>query len=163
ASVAPDYSIKLWQAGTGRLLRSFREGSSLTSLAFSPDGRLLAVGTFRIEGTRMADGVLHVRSLATRRLAARLVRLHGAAPSRAPRAPRRAGPRGAPPPLPSPPAGTRLGSASGNEAEGARRPGELAAWDTAGLAARVAEWERVPDLALRIGHRDQVAALAYSP
>lgn len=146
ASTGSDYTVKLWDARTGRLLRSLREGGHMTSLAFSPDGRLLALGTFTVEGSRLSGGEVHVRSVATGRLHARLEGLKGPVISVA-----------------FSRDGSRLAAGGGYEAGEDRRPGELKVWDTRGFSARVAERERTPELALKIGHHAYVDSVAYSP
>jgi WD40 repeat protein len=43
----PDDTIKLWDAGTGRLMRGWRTGEgTISALAFSPDGQTLASAAF---------------------------------------------------------------------------------------------------------------------
>ena len=47
ASGSKDRLVKLWDAATGRLLRTLpRFESPIQTIAFSPDGRLLATGQF---------------------------------------------------------------------------------------------------------------------
>jgi transcription initiation factor TFIID subunit 5 len=42
ASAADDGLVKLWEVGTGRVLRSLRHGGEGLAVAFSPVGSLLA-------------------------------------------------------------------------------------------------------------------------
>ncbi|MBZ5561900.1 MAG: hypothetical protein LAP13_05710 [Acidobacteriia bacterium] len=42
----PVHALTVWDAATGRRLRDFLPGSMVQSVAFSPDGNLLAAGTF---------------------------------------------------------------------------------------------------------------------
>jgi WD40 repeat protein len=42
ASCAEDQTIRLWELGTGKLLRTFHHGLGVNTLAWSPDGRKLA-------------------------------------------------------------------------------------------------------------------------
>lgn len=43
ATASADGTARIWDAATGRAVRTIRPGSgALTALAFSPDGRLLA-------------------------------------------------------------------------------------------------------------------------
>jgi WD40 repeat protein len=146
ASTGSDYSIRLWDPATGRMKRSFREGSMMTSLSLSPDGRLVAVGTFETDGARLSGGVVHIRSTATGRLHVALTGLKGPALGVA-----------------FSRDGKALASGSGYEAGDDKRPGELKVWNVEGLSAEVARRERIPELALKMGHRGYVASVACSP
>lgn len=53
-----DNAVRLWNANTGALIRALTSESPVGSVAFSPDGSLLAYGT--------ADGVVHVVPVDTR-------------------------------------------------------------------------------------------------
>ena len=46
ASASSDTTVKLWDADTGRLVRSFSNPDRMFGLAFSPDGKRLAAGGF---------------------------------------------------------------------------------------------------------------------
>ncbi len=41
-----DRTVKIWDVATGRLLNSLRHGDEVTSVAFSPDGALLASASY---------------------------------------------------------------------------------------------------------------------
>ena len=58
-----DGAIRLWEVGTGRLLRTFREPTRVFRVAFSPDGLLLASAgnSGQIHVWRIADGALLAR------------------------------------------------------------------------------------------------------
>src|SRR5204863_9624708 len=46
ASVGKDKAVKIWDPATGRLIHEYPESTvALQCVAFSPDGRLLAVGS----------------------------------------------------------------------------------------------------------------------
>ncbi len=44
-ALPPDRSVRLWEEGSGELVAVLRHDEEVNSLAFSPDGRLLVVGT----------------------------------------------------------------------------------------------------------------------
>src|SRR5215813_4089592 len=63
ASAGDDQSIKVWQTSNGALLRAFKvRFGGATSVAFSPDGQTLAVGTAAVNQNlyffHIADGSL---------------------------------------------------------------------------------------------------------
>ena len=52
ASAADDFTVRVWDAKTGQVLRAFSAGNEVFSVAFSPDGTLLAFGV-RAEGIQV--------------------------------------------------------------------------------------------------------------
>ena len=46
AVASPGIAVQLWDVPTGKLKRAFAHGSSMWSVSFSPDGKLLAAGGF---------------------------------------------------------------------------------------------------------------------
>src|SRR5262249_53955052 len=44
--------VRLWDASTGKLVRMIASGSEVRCVAFSPDGSLLAVGTWGVGNVR---------------------------------------------------------------------------------------------------------------
>src|SRR5262249_25622866 len=62
ASIHEDHAVRLWETATGKLLREHPEPDCVGSLAFSPDGKLLA-STFM--GAGGLNPLIRVRDVAT--------------------------------------------------------------------------------------------------
>lgn len=62
ASIHDDYAVRLWETATGKLVREYAEPDDVGSIAFSPDGKLLA-STF--SGVLGQGPLIRLREVAT--------------------------------------------------------------------------------------------------
>src|SRR5205807_1106132 len=62
ASIHQDHTVRLWETATGKLVREHPEPDCIGSVAFSPDGRLLALTSMGVLGR---DRLIRLRDVET--------------------------------------------------------------------------------------------------